>query len=115
MARYHVPAFEIETIEDLRNGQDGEMQYARLTNGWDIWIPAFVAVEKVPEPLPELEDGYYYIAGVMEAHKRTTDSEGKPFWTVWNGNDFSQGSPFIYYKNEDDADMRARLHFVGDH
>lgn len=113
MPRYIVPSFEIETIEEFSDTHDDQMQDARLTNGWDIRIPAHVALERLPEPPVALQDGYYTLVGYKPTLRRYTDSfDGKAVWLEWDGAEWA-GCGMVSHMTEDNEIIRLRLNYLG--
>jgi hypothetical protein len=112
MARYLIPAFEVETIEDLRVGNSGKMLIARMVNGWDLWIPVTARPQRLPEPLPALEDGYYTMTGYTPVLKRRTDFYGDSIWLEWDGETWL-GCGMVSYMTENNEIVRSKLNFLG--
>lgn len=112
MPRYYIPAFEIDAIEEIRESYDGAMKEARLTNGWDLRIPAYVVPEKLLEPYADLEDGYYTMSGVKFTLKRCTTNEGRVVWDYWNGERWTP-TGLIADVEENNPDYRDRLNYLG--
>lgn len=112
MARYLIPAFEVEAIEGFY-GHNSEMQRARLANGWDLQLPITVRPERLPERLPALRDGYYTLDGYKGILKRVMDcQDGKAIWTEWSGDSWG-GSGEVCYATEDSPSIRARFTYLG--
>lgn len=110
--KYSIPAFEVESIEGLRKAVDGEMHYMRLTNGWDLWIPSSVQIERLPEPLPPLVEGLYIMKGHAGAMRRMLDSEGEAIWLEWDGA-YWQGCGKISHITENNKEIRDSLVYLG--
>lgn len=86
--RYHIPAFDVQTIEEFTPSSSRTMLGARLPNGWDMWIPSEIVPELLPEPLPDLTDGFYTMAGYAGVYWRRTNNFDETTWLEWTGDEW---------------------------
>jgi hypothetical protein len=109
--RYHIPAFDVETIEEFTPSSSRTMLGARLPNGWDMWIPTEIVPELLPEPLPELTDGFYTMAGHRAVLKRYTYEHSGTVWYEWDGDEWAY-SDIMDVDSEDSKIVRSILNKI---